>query len=195
MDTSAWFFALILFTLILPTRAFAVLVEFESTCNDDAPFVSGSNGSCALFGLGPTDTVTGAFSFDDSLYTPGQGQSLASDQYDFLFQFGNQSFTEADNTLALSFLISNNGITISSIAGVFVNASGAQLNLLTPSTVRILLGGNGADTFGEGYAWAVTPPPQVPVPAALWLFLSGLGLLPLVRRRVLTASLNRNTPS
>jgi hypothetical protein len=121
MDTFSRLFALSLLVL-LPLRVFAVLVEFESTCNDDAPFVSGANGSCALFGLGPSDTVSGAFSFADALYTPGLGLSLTSDQYDFLFVFGNQSFTAADNTLNLTFIVSNNGITISSIAGVFVNA-------------------------------------------------------------------------
>lgn len=173
---------LILLLMLLPVHAGAVLVEFSSTCNDDPPFVSGANGNCALFGLAPTDTVSGFFSFSDTLFTPGAGQGLTSDQYDFLFTFGNQTFTEQDNTLDLGFIVSNNETSISSIAAIFINASGAQLNLLTPSTVRIVLGADGADTFGEGGSWSVTGPSAIPLPAAIWLFGSALVLLPLLRR-------------
>ena len=176
-------FALPLLTLLLPFNAAAVvLVEFESTCNNDAPFVAGSTGNCTLFGLSETDTVSGSFTYADTLYTPGSGISLQNDQYDFFFEFGNQTFTEADNTLDLSFLVDSSGTTISSMAGIFVNAAGAQLNLLTPSTVRIVLGSEGADTFGEGSNWMVTGPTAIPLPAAIWLFGSVVFLLPLLRR-------------
>lgn len=175
-------FTLPLLALWLPFNASAVLVEFESTCNNDAPFVAGSTGNCALFGLSDTDTVSGYFTYDDSLYTPGSGISLQDDQYELFFEFGNQTFTEADNTLDLTFIVDNSGTTISSMAGVFVNAAGAQLSLLTPSTVRIRLGSEGADTFGEGSNWMVTGPTAIPLPAAIWLFGSVVFMLPLLRR-------------
>jgi hypothetical protein len=169
--------------LSLPYNASAVLVEFESTCNNDAPFVAGSNGNCALFGLSETDTVSGSFTYADALFTPGSGISLQNDQYEFLFTFGNQTFTEADNTLDLGFVVDSSGTVISSIAGVFINAADAQLNLLTPSTVRILLGAEGADTFGEGAIWTVTGPTAIPLPAAIWLFVSGLFMSSLLIKR------------
>ena len=115
------------------------------------------------------------------MFTPGLGVSLQNDQYDFFFEFGNQTFTEADNTLNLSFIVDTSGNAISSIAGVFVNAAGAQLSLLTPGTVRIRLGTYGADTFGEGSNWVVTGPTTIPLPAAFWLFVSGVFMLTLVR--------------
>lgn len=182
MNTLTRLVALAFLALCFPFNVAAVLVTFESTCNNDAPFVSGSTGNCALFGLSDTDTVSGSFTYADSLYTPGSGISLESDQYDFFFEFGNQAFTEADNTLNLSFIVDNSGTAISSMAGVFINAAGAQLSLLTPSTVRIRLDSEGADTFGEGSNWTVTGPAAIPLPAAIWLFSSGLCLLALLRR-------------
>ena len=172
-----------LLALSIPYNAAAVLVEFESTCNADPPFVAGSTGNCALFGLSDTDTVSGSFTYADALFTPGAGISLQNDQYEFLFTFGNQTFTEADNTLDLGFIVDSSGTAISSIAGVYVNAAGAQLSLLTPSTVRIQLGSEGADTFGEGAQWTVTGPSAIPLPAAIWLFISGLFALPLLAGR------------
>lgn len=169
--------ALSLMLVALPFSATAATAVFESTCNDDAPFVAGSTGNCVLFGLSSTDTVTGFFTFDDTLFTPGSGISLENTQYDFLFQFGNQTFTEEDNTLNLTFIVSNNGTTISSIAAGFVNAAGARLNLLTPSTVRIQLGDEGADTFGEASQWAVEGNVVVPIPAAIYLFSTSLAML------------------
>ena len=183
MNTLKRIFALPLVALWIPFNAAAVLVEFESTCNNDAPFVSGSTGNCALFGLSDTDTVSGYFIYDDALYTPGLGIMLQNDQYDFFFQFGDQTFTETDNTLNLSFIVDNTGTVISSIAGIFINANGAQLSLLTPSTVKISLDSEGADTFGEGSNWTVTGPAAVPLPGAIWLFGSALLMLPLLLRK------------
>ena len=186
MNALTRLFSLPILVLWLPFNAGAVLVKFESTCNNDAPFVAGSTGNCALFELSDTDTVSGFFTYDDALYTPGSGISLPDDQYEFFFEFGNQTFTEADNTLDLTFIVDNSGTTISSMAGVFINAAGAQLNLLTPSTVRIRLGNEGADTFGEGSNWMVTGPTAIPLPATIWLFGSAVLMLPLLRRPAAT---------
>lgn len=173
-----------LLVLYLPLQAKAALVEFSSTCNNDAPFVSSSTGNCALFGLSDTDRVTGFFTYSDVFFTPGSGISLQNDQYDFFFEFGNQTFTEQDSALDLSFIVSNSGISITSIAGLFVNANGAQLNLLTPSVVRILLASEGADTFGEGSSWLVSGSSVVPLPAAIWLFGTALiGFVGISRKR------------
>ena len=172
-----------LLLLCLPHNAAAVLVEFESTCNTDPPFVAGSTGNCALFELSDTDTVSGSFTYSDALFTPGTGVSLPDGEYDFLFVFGNQTFTDADNTLDLSFIVDSSGTAISSMSGVFVNAAGAQLSLLTSTTVRISLGSEGADTFGEGGVWSVTGPTAIPLPAAIWLFVSALLLSPLLIKR------------
>ena len=174
-------FAMPLLAVWFPLNA-AVLVEFESTCNSEAPFVSGSNGNCALFGLTETDTVSGFFSYADALYTPGSGISLQNDEYEFFFEFGNQTFTEADNTLDLSFIVASSGTTISSISGIFINAAEAELRLLTPVTVTIRLDNEGADTFGEGAIWTVTGPTAIPLPGAIWLFGSGVFILSLLYR-------------
>ena len=191
MDTrckSLFFSALI---LLLPINVPAALVEFEASCNT-GPFIpSGSTGNCALFGLSPTDTVSGSFSFDDSLLTPGIGQTLTTGQYEFDFTFGNQVFAETDNTSLtgdLIFLVSVAGTTISSILATFENANGAKLILLTPATVVAQLMVNnqleGADTFAQGEVWRVSGiPSPIPVPAAFWLFASALGLLCVGRQR------------
>ncbi len=63
-----------------PLSAAAVSVAFESTWNNDAPFISGSTGNCAQFGLSEDDTVSCSFTYDDSLFTPGSGVSLENDQ-------------------------------------------------------------------------------------------------------------------
>ena len=51
MDIITRFRLLPLLVPLLPFNAGAVLVEFESTCNNDVPFVSGSSGNCTLLGL------------------------------------------------------------------------------------------------------------------------------------------------
>ena len=167
---------LLLFASLLPATSIAsVVFTYASTCNDDAPFVSGSNGDCAGFGLAETDTVSGSFTISLDDYTPGMGVSLDSSEYDFMFEFGNEIFTEGDASSAvpLGFVVSNTGLTLSSMAGIFINANGAQLSLLTPSTVRVVLNSLGADTFGEGGSWQ-TQGPVVPLPPAVWLFASAL---------------------
>lgn len=186
LENSPTGISLVLFmALLVPvTSLSSVVFTYTSTCNNDAPFVSGSNGDCAAFGLAETDTVNGSFTISLDDYTPGFGVSLDSSEYDFLFEFGDQTFTEADVSLAvpLSFVVSGSGLTISSIAGIFINANGAQLSLLTPPTVRVVLNALGADTFGEGGAWQ-TEGPIVPLPPAIWLFASALVSVVAARRR------------
>jgi len=167
----------------LPTHATAAIVfEFESPCTD---FIR--NTECAFFGLGSSDLVTGGFLVEDQFGAPGAISNLTNDQYQLIFTFGNQSFTEQDAVGTFNFLVSLDGAAISSILGNFENANGAQLSLLTVSTANIALDGHQADTFGGGGGWMLAENSDlftVPLPAAVWLFGSGLiGLIGIARRK------------
>lgn len=155
----------------------AVIFEFESICTD---FIR--NSDCSYFGLGATDPVTGGFSVEDEFGEPGAISFLSKDQYQLVFTFGNQSFTEQDAIGQLGFNVNADGAGISSILGNFQNANGAQLTLLTVSTVNIALDGFEADTFGGGGAWVLAEGSDVftapvPLPASIWLFLSVISML------------------
>jgi hypothetical protein len=161
----------------------AIVFEFESTCTDSI-----RNTECAFFGLADTDLVTGAFRVDDQFGSPGAISNLSIDQYELIFSFGNQSFTEQDAAGTFNFLVSLDGAALSSILGNFRNANGTELRLLTVTTANVALDGHEADTFGGGGAWVLaegsdifTDP--VPLPASLWLFMSTLGALILNSRR------------
>jgi hypothetical protein len=161
----------------------AIVFEFESPCTDTR-----RNTECAFFGLGSSDLVTGGLLVEDQFGAPGTISNLTNDQYQFIFTFGNQSFTEQDAVGTFNFLVSLDGMAISSILGNFQNANGAQLSLLTVSTANIALDGHEADTFGGGGGWTLaedsgpfTDP--VPLPASIWLFLSAVGTLGFILRR------------
>lgn len=161
----------------------AVVFEFESVCTATI-----RNTDCGFFGLSDGDPVTGAFRVDDALGAPGAISSLSSDQYRLIFTFGNQSFTEQDATSTFSFLVSGSGAALSSMLGNFENANGAQLTLLTVTTANVALAGHEADTFGGGGGWTLAEgsgpfAAAIPVPASLWLLLSGLSALSLLSRR------------
>lgn len=168
----------------LPVHASAAVVfEFESPCTD---FIR--NGECTFFGLGSSDLVTGGFLVDAQFGAPGAIISLTNDQYQLIFTFGNQSFTEQDAVGPFNFLVSLDGRAISSILGNFQNSNGAQLSLLTVSTANVALDGHEADTFGGGGGWVLAENSDlftnpVPLPASLWLFLSALGTLGFMQHR------------
>lgn len=141
----AWHTVVFLFCLI-PAHAFAAIIfEFESSCTD---FIR--NTECAYFGLESSDTVTGGFIVEDQFGAPGAISTLNNDQYQLIFTFGNQTFTEQDATGPLSFLVSLDGSGFSSILGNFQNSNVARLTFLTLTTVNIELDGHEADTFGGG---------------------------------------------
>jgi hypothetical protein len=155
----------------------AIIFEFESVCTD---FIR--NTECAFFGLGATDPVTGGFIVEDQFGAPGAISFLSNDQYQLIFTFGNQSFTEQDATGPLGFNVNIVGSGFSSILGNFQNANGAQLTLLTVVTGNIALNGFEADTFGGGGGWVLAEgsdlfTQSVPLPASIWLFLSAAGML------------------
>ena len=160
----------------------AIIFEFESVCTDFR------NNECAFFGLGASDPVTGGFTVEDQFGAPGEISFLSNDQYQLVFTFGNQSFTEQDATGPLGFNVNSQDSGISSILGNFLNLNGAQLTLLTVSTTNIALDGHEADTIGGGGVWMLaegsdlfTAP--VPLPASIWLFLSAAGMLGVVVKR------------
>jgi hypothetical protein len=168
----------------LPAHAPAAIVfEFESPCTD---FIR--NAECAFFALGSSDLVTGGFLVEDQFGAPGAISNLTNDEYQLIFTFGNQSFTEQDAVGTFNFLVSLDGAAISSILGNFQNANGAQLSLLTVSTANIALDGHQADTFGGGGGWMLAENSDlftnpVPLPASFWLLLSAVSTLGLILRR------------
>ena len=162
----------------LPAHASAAIVfEFESPCTD---FIRSAE--CTFFGLGSSDLVTGGFLVEDQFGSPGAISNLTNDQYQLIFTFGNQSFTEQDAVGTFNFLVSLDGAAISSILGNFQNENGAQLSLLTVSTANIALDGHQADTFGGGGGCMLAENSDlftnpVPLPASLWLLLSAVSTL------------------
>lgn len=169
----------------LPAYASAAIVfEFESPCTD---FIR--NTECTFFGLGSSDLVTGGFLVEDQFGAPGAISNLANDEYQLIFTFGNQAFTEQDAVGTFNFLVSLDGAAISSILGNFQNANGAQLSLLTVSTANVALDGHQADTFGGGGGgWMLAENSDlftnpVPLPASFWLLLSAVSTLCLILRR------------
>ncbi len=166
----------------IPARAATVIFEFSSACTDLR------NTECAAFGLATGDAVSGGFQLDAALGTPGSILFLANDAYEFRFTFGDQQFTEADATSALGINIAQDGASFSSIVGNFRNANGAELTLLTVTTVNIALGAAEADTFGGGGAWLLSEDSDlftspVPLPPTAWMFAPALGALWLRCRR------------
>ena len=125
---------------------------------------------------------------EDQFGAPGAISTLNNDQYQLIFTFGNQTFTEQDATGPLSFLVSLDGSGFSSILGNFQNSNVARLTFLTLTTVNIELDGHEADTFGGGGQWMLAEDSDlftnpVPLPASLWLFLSALSTLGFMLRR------------
>lgn len=176
---------LISFLFYFPVQASAAIVfEFESVCTD---FIR--NTECAFFGLGVSDLVTGGLVVEDQFGAPGEISFLTNDQYQLVFTFGNQSFTEQDATGTLGFNVIADGSGISSILANFQNVNGAQLTLLTLVTANIAFDGREADTFGGGGGWTLAPGSDVftelvPLPASIWLFLSAISMLGLgIRKR------------
>jgi hypothetical protein len=174
---------LYLFCSVPVSASGAVVFEFESVCT-----AGHRNTDCSFFGLNDGDPVTGVFMVDEALGAPGAISSLSSDQYQLSFTFGSQSFTEQDATSTFNFLVSGSGAALSSMLGNFENANGAQLTLLTVATANLALAGHEADTFGGGGGWTLAEgsnpfPAAIPVPASLWLLLSGLSALSLLPRR------------
>ena len=159
-----------------------VVFEFESTCTD---FIRHTD--CSYFGLSATDTVSGGFVVEDQYGAPGAISWLSNDQYQLIFQFGNQAFSEQDAISVLGFNVTADGSGFSSIIGTFENQNGAVLTFLTLTTVNIALSGYEADTFGGSGRWALaegsdlfTSP--VPLPPAQWLMALSLSLLGLRSR-------------
>jgi hypothetical protein len=168
---------------LFPLNALAAIVfEFNASCTDLL-----RNTDCAYFGLNGGDPVTGGFQVDDAFGASGAISLLENDQYQLIFNFGNQSFTEADATSLFGFNVSADGAGFSSIVGNFTNANGAELTLLTLTTANIALDGSEADTFGGGGGWALAEGSDlftVPLPASAWLFVSAISLLGSLARRM-----------
>jgi hypothetical protein len=166
----------LLFCLPSPLLA-AIIFEYESVCTDNI-----RNTECAFFGLSDGDIVSGGFIVEDQFGSPSAISFLENDQYQLIFIFGNQSFTEQDATGPLGFNVTGDGSGFSSIIGNYQNANGAVLTLLTVTTVNIALDDHQADTFTGGGGWVLAEDSDlftdpVPLPASIWLFLSALSLL------------------
>jgi len=159
-------------------NANAAMVDFTLTGTVDYGDESAPN----AFGLTAGDTITAVGSFDDSVLSGGSGtiDFSSSSTNSLTIYVGTETFT-ASNDVGFG---SGNGpsMTLSS-------------NLLTDFNFYALAGNSGApadfssffDTFDDLDAmsgtWAGTLT-VVPVPAAVWLFGSGLlGLAGVARRR------------
>jgi len=146
----------------------AQLVNF--TVEGNVTLAGGSN----IFGLSVGDTITANAIFDDSLIS-GTGTSLIdfSDPLlgiDLIITTGSGTYANADEVLGGAWLWFYNGV----FDGLDYSASDEEFDSFNLNFTGTDLGGT----------WTTATLAPVPVPAALWLFGSGLiGLVGIVRRK------------
>ena len=177
-----WFVVLLAASGIAPIHAEVVFV-YEGACTDI------NRADCAAFGLQPGDEVKGFINVATEFGEPGAISNLTAEQYDFGFEFGQYTFSQQGALGVFSFLVSGDGMRITSMLGSYRSHENPDivLALLTPSTVQIARGRRftpgftRADTFGDGAAWELgdnsdifTPPAEVPLPASAGLLLIGM---------------------
>jgi len=168
----------------LGSGAQAALVTFNLTGSvtyDDTG--DGSN----VFGLSVGDPVTATGTFDDSLIggniISGSGTIAVSSIPDLVITVGSEIFTASDdNGSGLLTIIS--GTVIDGIGPAGFVYSGTNPNLFTSDATETFIGTEdnyNSQIFGTWNTFTLTP---VPVPAAVWLFGSGLlGLVGVARRK------------
>jgi hypothetical protein len=152
------------------------IVSICASCSLD--FTTGASSGGWNFGAGGTITITGGIDFPDSTTDIGTGSTLLSGTFDsatvidvgsgtFEFQIVGGSFTDTKNSVLLAFY---------DLPDVLY-AGGLNLSFSTGAPM-----GN-AFSSSTLYSGDVVNQP-VPVPAAVWLFGSGLvGLASIARRR------------
>lgn len=147
---------------LMASTSHAATINFDFTGIVDASLdTQNKPGDQFLFGLAPTDTINVFGSYDDSGLTGGSGILTFADFTDFTLNVGTETFLINANTqLALD----NSNLTAlnyTSSDGVFVSIN---MNFV---------GDENTDGSGDFHGhWEDTA--VVPVPAAVWLFGSGL---------------------
>lgn len=147
----------------------AALVNFELTANVDYAFPN-------VFGLSGSDTITATGVFDDSLLTGG------ADDIDFSSVVNNMTLFVGSETLTDADAVGGGG-TLSLDGNAFVGLAYTSVTYghFVSIGTSIVADNNNVVATWDGASFSMTP---VPVPAALWLFGSGLlGLVGIARRR------------
>jgi len=165
--------------------AHAALVAFNLTGTvtyDDT--LNGTN----IFGLSAGDPVTATGTFDDSLIggdiVSGSGSIAVSTITDLVITVGSQVFTETDDNGSGQLDIVN-GTALDGMGSAGFVYAGTNPHLFTSDAGTDSFTGSQDDSstniFGVWHTFTLTP---VPVPAAVWLFGSGLlGLAGVARRK------------
>ena len=147
--------------VMTPAPSYAALVSFDLTGDVQAAINN-------PFGLTDVDDIFATGTYDDSVLIAGSGDVSLSN---ITFTVGSATFSEADSLGSIILTLSNNefvGLDYSSVDFISITSSFVgDSNQLAGSWI--------------GSSLSVTP---VPVPAAAWLFGSGLiGLAGLAKRR------------
>jgi hypothetical protein len=174
-------------TLLLAcvSTAQATLVNFTLTGSVTFDLTFGGTNA---FGLNDGDSVTATGSFDDSLIggniISGSGTIDVSAITNLVITVGSQTFTDLDDNGTGSLIIAN-GAAIDGIgsAGFVYAGTNTNTNVFTSLASDDFVGNS--DVLGVWNSFAMT---AVPVPAAVWLFGSGLiGLAGVARRKKVSA--------
>lgn len=124
---------------------------------------------------------------------PGAGAG-AFGQYEFGAALGGNFLSGGDPNNGFFPLESGNfffNVTINGLAAAdavtvedFLKLAGSDSTVQSPFVVRFRSAGDAGSVNTAGVKMQTPPPPVVPLPAAAWMALSGLALLPVVRRKL-----------
>jgi len=153
-------------------------------------FANGGQGVVFGFNLVGDPTITYSNIVNASLFTiPGvipvnqqAAGSLTADGFG-LFEYGLEgTWSGGNGPSSLSFTITGAGLTLASFAELSSNPPGDTQAFMA---LDILSGTNGRTGFVD-LSGGPTPfdvPPEVPIPGAVWLFASGIGIGGVIMRR------------
>ena len=150
------------------------------------------NDSGQITGTANTNYMTEPYSYTHAFVTNSSGQMIDLGTLGGIYNYGSQGndINASGQVVGYSYgygserhaFITDNGTMIDLNSVLGSNTTGWILNEATGINDSSHIVGNGIHN-GEQRAFLLTPVSDVPVPAAVWLFTGGLGLLAFTNRR------------